>query len=165
MRTDHVHTYGRTTDQLVMSRWFPAEPRSVSRARRLVEMACVAIGVPSDDLVLLISELGTNVVEHTKSERFGVACVMEAPDGIRVEVWDSSDSLLVPRDADVFAEQGRGLLLLALLAEYHVERLPDGGKVVCFALRNKPAEYAGERESDRERAGRTAADSRIETAA
>jgi anti-sigma regulatory factor (Ser/Thr protein kinase) len=90
-----------------------------------------------DDLVdavtLLVSELVTNSVVHAESEV--EVLVRLTPDAARVEVTDSSDTQLVPRDALDSDTSGRGLALVESVARrWGVRPGPSGGKTVWFEV-------------------------------
>lgn len=136
MRTDHVHRTECITEDLPWCRRFAPQQETVGLARRLIQRACVAAGVDSETLELLISEVATNAVQHAGSY-YEVSCIFECA-GLRIEVRDFSPALPVVRDAEDDDEGGRGLLLVDVLADHHVEKLPDG-KVFCFRQRENPA--------------------------
>lgn len=102
----------------------PALDTSVARARRRVrerlEEWCV--DEPScDDVQLLVSELFTNAVRHTTSDK--VSCELWVVGArLRLEVTDQGGGahpLGVPPDSppDQEGESGRGLLLVSVLAD------------------------------------------------
>jgi anti-sigma regulatory factor (Ser/Thr protein kinase) len=115
-------------------------PASVARARRWSEAVLVELEAEelSDTMVLLVSELVSNVVLHARTpctlqiERTGAR--------VRVEVRDGSDRLpAAAARGDVLAPSGRGLLLVeALSAASGVESEPLGGKRVWFELAVAP---------------------------
>jgi anti-sigma regulatory factor (Ser/Thr protein kinase) len=119
----------------------PAERSSVGAARRDMSTRLAAWRLPGglcEDAVLLVSELATNVVRHTRSARFlyGVGLV----DGcLRLEVHDQHRTAgglpcHAPGPDD---EGGRGLLLVQQLADaWGVDRSPlTGGNAVWVTLR------------------------------
>jgi anti-sigma regulatory factor (Ser/Thr protein kinase) len=121
---------------------FPAQPASVTAARRFVTDTVVTAGVPElvDDARLLVSELATNAVTHARTE-FTVT-VHLASGGLHVEVQDGGDGVpqldltdpvLVAGPA-VGTEHGRGLQLLAAAASTWGYRVLEHGKVVWFRL-------------------------------
>ncbi|EST37023.1 hypothetical protein N566_15235 [Streptomycetaceae bacterium MP113-05] len=73
-----------------------------------------------DDVELLVSELFTNAVRHTDSEKVGCELWMIGV-RLRLEVTDEGGGrhplLPSPRSADADAEGGRGLLLVSVLAD------------------------------------------------
>lgn len=105
-----------------------SSPWSVALARRYVMDACRAYGWAGseDTIALLTSEAVTNSVLHAYGPQVRVR-VLDRGLRLRVEVWDGSPALPVPRDAPAGAVNGRGLALLDLLAvAWGVEVVPDG---------------------------------------
>ncbi|GGT40091.1 ATP-binding protein [Streptomyces atratus] len=113
------------------------ERRSVPLVRQfvretLVDWACEA---RADDVLLCVSELVTNAVLHgvPPGRGFRLHLYMEPADGtLRVEVHDSGDGEVRPADswADSGEEGGRGLLLVAALADKWGVGERNPGKVV-----------------------------------
>lgn len=113
----------------------PTVPRSVAGIRRFAVAACEANGYVGDrDVVaLLVSELATNALVHGAGD-VRVA-VHEVGGSLRVEVADDGAGEPVLRDAGPDAEGGRGMALVAALADaWGVEPLP-GGKTIWFEVR------------------------------
>ncbi|MEV5509945.1 ATP-binding protein [Streptomyces orinoci] len=123
----------------------PALPSSVPRARHEVQDLMARQGVPLtrdrlDGLLLIVSELVTNAVQHAALLSPEVAVeVSIGPAWIRVAVAD--DHPCRPRQLAADEERigGRGLLLVqAIVAEAggacDVECTPGGGKVVWATL-------------------------------
>lgn len=114
---------------------------SVAEARRLVLARLREWGIDAparDDAQLVVSELFTNAVRHTDSEKIGCALRMIGS-RLRVEVIDQGrgPTVPLPRHAGVDGESGRGLLLVTALAEdWGVRTNPDGpGHSVWAELR------------------------------
>ena len=112
----------------------PALSASVSAARRTVTALCgpAGLAVLYDTAALLTSEVVTNAVVHGD----GTVMVRAHTGGgrLRVEVEDEGDGAPVERHAARDAEGGRGLALVAALADdWGVERVA-GGKYVWFEL-------------------------------
>ena len=84
------------------------------------------------DVKLLVSELVTNAVLHARSEiEVGVHLLA---DRLRIEVGDSSDTLVRRRAAADDEGSGRGMTMVDGLAQaWGVDARP-GGKVVWFEL-------------------------------
>lgn len=81
----------------------------------------------------VVTELVTNVHRHTDTERVFVRLLLG--DGVLVEVEDGSAEVPVVPEWDETAESGRGLLMLsALVREWGVRPLADGGKVTWARL-------------------------------
>jgi anti-sigma regulatory factor (Ser/Thr protein kinase) len=95
----------------------PGEPFSVGEARRFVSGTLADWGLADlgETVVLLVSELATNAVLHARSS---YQVVLERRDvRLRVTVLDDSARLVLPRDSGPAATSGRGLALVAALAE------------------------------------------------
>lgn len=110
----------------------PALGASVAEARRRVRTLLRLWGVADevrDDAEMVISELFTNAVRHTASER--ICCELWVAAGqVRLEVTDEGSGLTEPqrRTADVDEEGGRGLLLVGLLSRAWGVRPGSGGR-------------------------------------
>jgi anti-sigma regulatory factor (Ser/Thr protein kinase) len=120
----------------------PTGGAAVSEARAEVRAAVSAWHVPVDPHVaaLLTSELVTNAVQHEADP--AVTLAIKCFSGqLRVDVYDTSRAAPVPTDAPADAESGRGLSLVAALAdEWGFYGTPDG-KAVYFTL-GFPSELA-----------------------
>jgi hypothetical protein len=81
-----------------------------------------------DDVMLVITELVSNVVQHT--DRGGHLNLTRAKDVVRVEVHDYSRSFPQLQRSDHRRPSGRGLLLVAALAQAWGSRPTATGKVV-----------------------------------
>ncbi len=118
-------------------RRFPATTSSVGQARRflLAQLPGASDG-ESDALVLMLSELATNAVQHAATE-FEVQ-VQVAPDGhrVRVEVTDGAAGFPTPQEQVADAPHGRGLHIVRTLADtWGIEmRRDQPGKTVWFSL-------------------------------
>ena len=124
----------------------PANPSTARQARKEVSDAIAAwnIKIDLDVAVLLTSELVTNAIRHETNETITLAITCSCGE-LRVDVHDSSYSLPVVLEAAADAEAGRGLMLVATLAdEWGFYRTP-AGKAVYFTLAFAPevAEGAG----------------------
>jgi anti-sigma regulatory factor (Ser/Thr protein kinase) len=109
----------------------PALPSAASAGRRFVKAVLQIRGVSElEDVALLCtSELVTNAVKATDvvddpigsaPETSGVnvcLCVAITKRQIRIEVWDTSSSRPVPRDAGADDECGRGLALVDAVSD------------------------------------------------
>ncbi|WP_165955987.1 ATP-binding protein [Streptomyces hainanensis] len=98
----------------------PAIATSVAAARTRVRSRLDHWGLEDsvrDTALLVVSELVTNVILHTRSDRV-VCWVVAQGSGVRIEVTDQGHGMAprVPRQASSEAEGGRGLLLLDALA-------------------------------------------------
>jgi anti-sigma regulatory factor (Ser/Thr protein kinase) len=118
---------------------FPAWPESVPVARRFVSETLDRI--PRElcqTAALLVSELATNVVRHSGAGEFVVE-VDDRPDQGRlwVGVTDSGTGLPILRAPSLTAEHGRGMQLVATLADRWGAGRRRGAteKTVWFELR------------------------------
>ncbi|MFD6490240.1 ATP-binding protein [Streptomyces sp. NPDC060188] len=123
----------------------PRHARSVGRARTLLREQATSWKLPdevAETAVLLLSELMTNACRHAKvspGREIWARCAL-ADDRVRVWVTDASDALPAPRNASLDDESGRGLALVAMLADdWGAARREAGiGKTVWFELRLVP---------------------------
>ena len=97
----------------------------------------------ADDAEMIVSELITNAVEASVllPERPPVSLRLLAGDKfLMIEVWDHSPLDLEPREADADDECGRGLTVVAALADrWGWERTGQNRKVVWAELGVSPA--------------------------
>ncbi|WP_435241121.1 ATP-binding protein [Streptomyces cucumeris] len=120
----------------------PRHPRSVGRARVLLREQARSWDLPeevTETAALLLSELMTNACRHARvspGREVRARCVVR-DEKLRVEVSDASDVMPQPRQAAPEDESGRGLALIAALADgWDAERRPCGiGKTVWFELK------------------------------
>ncbi|MFW6691968.1 ATP-binding protein [Streptomyces sp. MAR4 CNX-425] len=117
------------------SRMFPRSARSVRRARDFVA-ARVRAGDRADDIRVCVSELVTNALRHTPAGHLFLVRVLAQEHLVHVEVHDAGRGeprLCAPADTD---DHGRGLLLVAALADDWGTADRDGpGKVVWAAFK------------------------------
>jgi anti-sigma regulatory factor (Ser/Thr protein kinase) len=124
-------------DAVPQSRVFPGRPARVARARRFV--AAVLNGCPmTDTAVLLTSELVTNALAHTPSGDGGSfeVIVWRDADSVLVAVLDDgSDRSPATVGIDLENESGRGLGLVAALADRWGHQGGTAARAVWFLLR------------------------------
>lgn len=111
------------------------EPTSVPSARRFVTDLLQATGTQrwADTATLAVSEVVTNGVLHAHTPLTLSAVV--TPDQLLVEVRDLSPDLPTPHQYGTHATTGRGMALVAAVANAHgVRPLGGGGKVVWFTV-------------------------------
>ncbi|WP_078940760.1 ATP-binding protein [Streptomyces cellulosae] len=119
----------------------PRHARSAGRARALLREQATSWKLPdevTDTAVLLLSELMTNAYRHAKvspGREIRTRCLVEAG-RLRIEVTDANGTLPVVREATPYDETGRGLPLVAALADtWGAEPRTCGvGKTVWFEL-------------------------------
>lgn len=124
----------------------PAVASSVCTVRAAVRERLHARGVGAqvcDDALLVISELVTNVIAHTVSDR--VECRLYIGAGhLRLEVEDQirAHTLPAPRTPDPESQGGRGLLLVgAVSSAWGVKDAPHGpGRIVWAELPSRTEE-------------------------
>ncbi|GAA4594272.1 ATP-binding protein [Planotetraspora phitsanulokensis] len=111
----------------------PAVGASVPQARALVRRELDRWGIPSliDDCALIVSELVTNAVRHG-----GTALALRLVGGagwVYGEIYDPGDGVPRMRESGADATSGRGLMIVAALADdWGVTRPQRGGKIVWF---------------------------------
>ncbi|MFE5029237.1 ATP-binding protein [Streptomyces sp. NPDC056656] len=138
-----------TPDQQATRRWmmqFTSTPKCVALVRRQVGKALADWGYGQDDIdrmLLVCSELATNAVQHghRAGHLFEVQVTAERA-GCLVEVSDPAPRPPHPVTAGADDEHGRGLQLVATLAEEtgHRPRNPIGKTVWARLLLTEPKE-------------------------
>ncbi|MDI3407905.1 ATP-binding protein [Streptomyces cavernicola] len=117
---------------------FRRSRRAVPQARRFVR-AVIAGRVPDDrldDILLCTSELATNALQHTPAGRMFSVRVVAAGGALRVELHDAGDGTPQVREVAEDDDRGRGLLLVAVLADdWGISRRDGPGKSVWAAFR------------------------------
>ena len=102
-----------------LCREFPSTASAVASARHALDAVHAELGdLLHPTTVLLVSELVTNSVKHSRATNGAielVACI--TPDVVRVEVSDDGEGFDPPPLADDDAESGRGLQLVEALAD------------------------------------------------
>jgi anti-sigma regulatory factor (Ser/Thr protein kinase) len=98
-------------------------------AQRCREWDCEAL---AESAALLISELVTNVFLHARTDCL-VRAAFDAPT-LTVSITDEGDGDLTPLPRSDTAEQGRGLAIVAELADAWGIEHGDGAKSVWFHL-------------------------------
>ncbi|MEY9992856.1 anti-sigma regulatory factor (Ser/Thr protein kinase) [Streptomyces sp. V4I8] len=98
----------------------------------------------TETAVLLLSELMTNAYRHAKvspGREIGARCSLDA-NRLRISVMDANDSLPEPRTAASDEESGRGLTLVAALADAWGAEPREGGigKTVWYELECEPCD-------------------------
>jgi anti-sigma regulatory factor (Ser/Thr protein kinase) len=113
----------------------PPVPSSVPLARRLVRDVLRTWAAPqdSDDAELLVTELVANVVDHAGADVLTLELSL-AGAWLRIAVVDGSALRPVIRELSDSEERGRGMQLVAAIAERWGAEDHHGGKRVWFEL-------------------------------
>src|SRR4051812_10368419 len=113
----------------------PPVPSSVPLARRLVRDVLRTWAAPQDraDAELLVTELVANVVDHAGGDALTLELAL-AGAWLRIGVVDGSAIRPVVRELSTAEERGRGMQLVAAIAERWGAEDHDGGKRVWFEL-------------------------------
>ncbi|WP_367047397.1 ATP-binding protein [Streptomyces sp. Je 1-332] len=124
----------------------PSDPASVSTARKYVARVLAEWGLPgeaeaADTVRLIVSELATNAVQHTRgqSPTFRVDIELDRDEQLRIGVTDSHPRYPKRLPAAVQQDNGRGLVIIRWLTmecggRLSVTPTPEGGKTVWIAL-------------------------------
>ncbi|MEU9737163.1 ATP-binding protein [Streptomyces sp. NPDC048002] len=115
MTAARTHVTGRAG---CMTADLPCVPESVARARALVSSVLAGWGLGHDlaDIAeLVVSELMTNAVDHTETDRTEVVIERQADSTVRIQVSDTSSVAPHMEKAADDAECGRGLRLVDAL--------------------------------------------------
>ncbi len=118
-------------------RVFPGRHEQVAHARRFVARTLEGCPV-TDEAILCVSELATNALLHTASGNEGEfeVIVQQGGSWIRIAVTDEGSSTTpTARALDATTEDGRGLGLVALIADRWGQRGNEHGRTVWFELR------------------------------
>ncbi|MEU3470621.1 ATP-binding protein [Streptomyces sp. NPDC006687] len=97
----------------------PATPLGAGRARRIAVDRIASWGLPTDGPGLIVAELAANAVTHGRVPGRDLRVLLTLTgEALRIEVVDTRrDRVPRVRDADPDAEGGRGLLVVAELAD------------------------------------------------
>ncbi|MGV4927382.1 ATP-binding protein (plasmid) [Streptomyces sp. BHT-5-2] len=133
-------------DHQESTRTLPSFPASVAAARGHVRDVLAQWGLPpgsaaADDLLLIVSELATNAVQHTRgrSPAFTVALRLDRDEQLCVGVTDAHPRPPLRLPAAVQQDNGRGLVIIRSLAASRggrlwVEPVATGGKTVWVTV-------------------------------
>jgi anti-sigma regulatory factor (Ser/Thr protein kinase) len=121
----------------------PADPAIVAEARARTARQLAAWGLPEITFTteLLVSELVTNAIRHAQSP-IQLRIILDG--ALSCEVFDGSSTAPHLRRADRYDEDGRGLMLVAQLAERWGTRYTGTGKII-WAQQPLPALPASRR--------------------
>ncbi|MGV9313274.1 ATP-binding protein [Streptomyces sp. NPDC003691] len=125
-----------------VARW-SRHPRSVGRARLGLRKALAGWGLSEIEYsaAVVLSELVTNAVRHggAPGRQIETRCVRTTTGGLRIEVHDTGDGSPAPARPGPDAGGGRGLWLVAELADrWGVESRVGPGKYVWAELSVPP---------------------------
>jgi anti-sigma regulatory factor (Ser/Thr protein kinase) len=97
----------------------PCEPESAKRARSLVSAALNTWGIGHlvDAGTLIVDELLTNSINHTRSRMARIIVRRVAEDRVRIGVADKSPDVPDIRTPSEDSEDGRGLILIDALSD------------------------------------------------
>ncbi|MFH9849420.1 ATP-binding protein [Streptomyces sp. NPDC017246] len=130
--------YSYPTGHPAYSQTLPREPQSAAVARRLVSTALTLWSLEAliSDARLVITELVSNAVGHSRLPLIRVIVARPSTDGVRLGVVDRSKAIPILR-SDVADDQtrGRGLLLVDALTDRWGTELYRWGKQVWAELR------------------------------
>ncbi|MFD7663029.1 ATP-binding protein [Streptomyces sp. NPDC059788] len=112
------------------------KPESVRRARRLVDTALDTWGLDAliDEVSVVASELVTNAVQHSKCRRLRFRVSRPAHGRVLVTVTDRSFARPILRAPCAQDTHGRGLILVAELADRWGTKRRSFGKSVWAEL-------------------------------
>ena len=115
----------------------PPVAASVPVARHVVTELLRVWAVPHDleDAALLVTELVANVIDHVRGEAELTVEVWQSGEWLRIGVSDGSAIQPVIRELDTASLRGRGMRLVAAIADRWGCEDRDGGKRVWFELR------------------------------
>lgn len=116
-----------------------AGPAAVPEARARVRAVVRAWRVPVDPypVALLTSELVTNAIRHEATGTISLEIQYSARQ-LRVDVHDTSCAAPAPGTPPADAETGRGLIIVAALADEWGFYATPAGKAVYFTLALQP---------------------------
>ncbi len=118
-------------------------PNTLADLRGHVRAALAGWGVVgrmAEDVVLVVSELATNAVEHARTP-LTVALDRDA-DGVRVRVRDHSPDPPVVRSTEDDPRRGWGLRMITEVASWGWEPHPDGKTVWATIQQSVPRLHA-----------------------
>jgi anti-sigma regulatory factor (Ser/Thr protein kinase) len=112
---------------------FAPEVEQVAVARRYAQDVVMSWGLPSEDAVLVVSELAANAVQHAQSV-FTLRLIYDEPTLV-VEVTDTTPEPVPTVPAPPTKVGGYGLSIVARLAKaWGTRPSGDGGKTVWARL-------------------------------
>ncbi|MFD3948024.1 ATP-binding protein [Streptomyces sp. NPDC058579] len=127
----------RPTGHPAYSQTLPRAPQSAAVARKLVRTALTLWGLGSliDDTTLVVTELVSNAVDHSRLPSIRVIVSRPSTNGVRVGVVDRSKVIpMMTLDSNGDQLRGRGLVLVDALTEQWGTELYLWGKQVWAEL-------------------------------
>jgi two-component sensor histidine kinase len=116
----------------------PATASASSCARTYTQLVLLDWDLPdqAESLVLVVSELVTNVTRHVADVSDGLELRLASDaDTVRIEVWDGDPRPPVPRAPGEQDESGFGFVLIEALTEKWGVEIKPAGKVVWAEIR------------------------------
>lgn len=113
-----------------------ADRSAVSQVRRFTRTLMIEWRFGEEDVEsaeLIMSELSTNAINAAPGQPFGIRLSVRGGRPL-LEVWDNSQEDPQEQEPDAGSEHGRGLLIVAALAEQWGRRLSGYGKWVWASL-------------------------------
>jgi serine/threonine-protein kinase RsbW len=109
----------------------------LAEARRLVEEVVAGAGLDDEriyNLKVAVSEACANAIEHSSSDSQVTLCVWLQDERLLIEIRHPGDFRLASNRANDI-HRGLGLpLMVALMDEVKINRLPGGGTLVSLSL-------------------------------
>lgn len=133
---------------------FESDPGAVAGLRRVIDhqLAMWGASAVTYDAQLAVSELASNVIKHVGEGTAATLFMEEYAGRLRIEMHDTSPVLPRCRQADPCEESGRGLGLVAALADSWFAVSTATGKAVCCEFSRQvdaPAPSAGRHRVER----------------
>lgn len=115
---------------------WPCEPESAKRARSLVTTALGLWGIAeeAETGALIVSELASNAINHSRCRLLRVTVTRVSPSMIRISVSDKNRAAPVLTSAEDESESGRGLQMVDLLSTKWGYDRRNWGKIVWAEL-------------------------------
>ncbi|MEU2558454.1 ATP-binding protein [Streptomyces longispororuber] len=112
-----------------------AEPAQIRRVRRITAalLRYWGWGEAVDPALVCVTELLANVDRHVRPSECELR-LAASPSLVRIVVSDGSRTLPVLREPDPYAEEGRGMLMIAAVAHTWGADLTSYGKAVWVEL-------------------------------
>ncbi|MDH2426933.1 ATP-binding protein [Sphaerisporangium sp. TRM90804] len=134
-------------------------PESVARAREYVGQRLGGGHPALADVTLLVSEVVTNAVVHSDSRNGGLVtlAIADCFDRIHVDVVDAGGGTAPCVGGDMFAESGRGLMLVEAISHRWNVYEDEAGRTVWFQVKYKAGRVPRQRSSGEAASGHESA--------